>query len=70
MYYQSLLFQVPKRKTIRQLLSHASGLTSDFTIDTGRGDDCLARYIEACKELRLESSPGTVVSYSSVDTMF
>ncbi|NYV68761.1 beta-lactamase family protein [Bacillus sp. Gen3] len=52
--------------TIRQLLSHASGLTSDFTIDTGRGDDCLARYIEACKELRLESSPGTVVSYSSV----
>lgn len=52
--------------TIRHLLSHSSGLTSDFTIDTGRGDDCLARYVEACNELRLESSPGTVVSYSSV----
>ncbi|MFD0717376.1 serine hydrolase domain-containing protein [Paenibacillus sp. GCM10027626] len=52
--------------TIRQLLSHSSGLTSDFTIDTGRGDDCLTRYIEVCKELRLESTPGTVVSYSSV----
>ncbi|MDQ0113995.1 serine hydrolase domain-containing protein [Paenibacillus harenae] len=52
--------------TIRQLLCHSSGLTSDFTIDTGRGDDCLARYIEACNGLRLESSPGTVVSYSSL----
>ncbi|MCJ8012358.1 beta-lactamase family protein [Paenibacillus sp. KQZ6P-2] len=52
--------------TIRQLLNHTSGMTSDFMIDTGRGDDCLARYIEACEELRLESSPGTVVSYSSV----
>jgi CubicO group peptidase (beta-lactamase class C family) len=61
-------FAVPGTEaiTIRQLLSHTSGLTSDFTIDTGRGDDCLARYIEACEELRLESSPGTVVSYSSV----
>lgn len=52
--------------TIRHLLSHSSGMTSDFTIDTGRGDDCLARYVEACNELRLESFPGTVVSYSSV----
>jgi CubicO group peptidase (beta-lactamase class C family) len=52
--------------TIRQLLSHTSGLTSDFTLDTGRGDDCLARYIEACNDLKLDSSPGTIVSYSSV----
>lgn len=52
--------------TIRQLLSHTSGLTSDFTIDTGRGDDCLTRYVQAVKELRLDSQPGTIVSYSSV----
>ncbi|WP_200901322.1 serine hydrolase domain-containing protein [Paenibacillus sp. DMB20] len=61
-------FTVPGTEavTIRQLLSHTSGLTSDFIIDTGRGDDCLTRYTKACEELRLESSPGTVVSYSSV----
>lgn len=28
-----------KNITIRQLLSHTSGLTCDFTHDTGRGDD-------------------------------
>jgi CubicO group peptidase (beta-lactamase class C family) len=61
-------FTVPGSEaiTIRQLLSHTSGLTSDFTIDTGRGDDCLTRYLEAVKELRLDSQPGSVVSYSSV----
>jgi CubicO group peptidase (beta-lactamase class C family) len=53
--------------TIRHLLSHSSGMTSDFTFDTGRGDECLRNYItEASKVLRIESSPGTVVSYSSV----
>ncbi|APM39841.1 serine hydrolase domain-containing protein [Clostridium kluyveri] len=61
-------FTVPEADaiTIRQLLSHTSGLTSDFTFDTGRGDDCLEHYIEAAKELKLDSKPGTIVSYSSV----
>ncbi|WP_028775979.1 serine hydrolase domain-containing protein [Shimazuella kribbensis] len=52
--------------TIRQLFSHTSGLTSDYTIDTGRGNDCLARYVKACSDLTLDSIPGTIVSYSSV----
>jgi CubicO group peptidase (beta-lactamase class C family) len=54
-----------EKSTIRQLLSHTSGLTSDFVVDTGRGDDCLARYIEISKELRLDSPPGAITSYSS-----
>ncbi|MFF4935352.1 serine hydrolase domain-containing protein [Streptomyces griseofuscus] len=52
--------------TPRQLLSHTSGLTCDFTYDSGRGDDCLARYVEAAREVGLDCPPGTAVSYSSL----
>ncbi|MFF7726368.1 serine hydrolase domain-containing protein [Streptomyces sp. NPDC008001] len=52
--------------TPRQLLSHTSGLTCDFTLDTGRGDDCLAKYVEAAQDVALDCPPGTAVSYSSV----
>ncbi|MFC8198294.1 serine hydrolase domain-containing protein [Streptomyces sp. NPDC057298] len=52
--------------TTRQLLSHTSGLTCDFTYDSGRGDDCLARYVEAAKDVGLDCPPGTAVSYSSL----
>ncbi|MDH6125046.1 serine hydrolase domain-containing protein [Kitasatospora sp. GP82] len=52
--------------TTRQLLSHTSGMTCDFTHDTGRGDDCLAKYVEAAKGVALDCPPGTAVSYSSV----
>ncbi|MFI2213427.1 serine hydrolase domain-containing protein [Streptomyces sp. NPDC020141] len=52
--------------TIRRLLSHTSGLTCDFTYDGGRGDDCLARYVEAARGVALDCPPGTALSYSSV----
>ncbi|MEU4518184.1 serine hydrolase domain-containing protein [Amycolatopsis sp. NPDC024027] len=52
--------------TARQLLSHTSGLTCDFTCDTGRGDDCLAAYVEAARDVPLDCPPGTAISYSSV----
>ena len=39
--------EATKTITTRQLLTHTSGLTCDFNHDTGRGDDCLARYVEA-----------------------
>ncbi|MFK8843772.1 serine hydrolase domain-containing protein [Streptomyces sp. Ac-502] len=52
--------------TTRRLLSHTSGLTCDFTYDSGRGDDCLARYVEAAKDVALDCPPGTAISYSSV----
>jgi len=52
--------------TARQLLSHTSGLTCDFTHDTGRGDDCLAAYVEAAGDVPLDCPPGTGISYSSV----
>ncbi|MBT2897840.1 serine hydrolase [Streptomyces sp. McG3] len=52
--------------TTRLLLSHTSGLTCDFTYDSGRGDDCLARYVEAARNVALDCPPGTGLSYSSV----
>ncbi|GAA2759501.1 serine hydrolase domain-containing protein [Actinopolymorpha rutila] len=51
--------------TVRQILSHTSGLDGDFYRDTGRGDDCLARYVEECAELDLVHPPGTAMSYSN-----
>ncbi|WP_104062357.1 serine hydrolase [Arthrobacter sp. 4R501] len=32
--------------TIRELLTHTSGIEGDVFTDTGRGDDCLCRYVE------------------------
>lgn len=52
--------------TARRLLSHTSGLTCDFTYDSGRGDDCLARYVEAARGVALDCPPGEALSYSSV----
>ncbi len=51
--------------TVRQLLSHTSGLAADFTLDTGRGDDCLARYADACVGVGLDCPPGVLASYCS-----
>ncbi|MFK0046206.1 serine hydrolase domain-containing protein [Streptomyces sp. NPDC090741] len=52
--------------TTRRLLSHTGGLTCDFTHDSGRGDDCLAKYVEAAKGVALDCPPGSAISYSSV----
>ncbi|MEU6713589.1 serine hydrolase domain-containing protein [Nonomuraea sp. NPDC046802] len=52
--------------TPRQLLSHTGGVTNDFTHDSGRGDDCLAKYVEAARNVALDCPPGTAVSYGSL----
>ncbi|MFD9947348.1 serine hydrolase domain-containing protein [Nonomuraea sp. NPDC059023] len=56
--------EATKTITVRQLLTHTSGLSGDFHLDTGRGDDCIARYVEACKDLSLDCPTGTALSYS------
>lgn len=58
--------EVTKVITTRHLLSHTSGLTCDFTHDSGRGDDCLVQYVEAAKGVALDCPPGEALSYSSV----
>jgi CubicO group peptidase (beta-lactamase class C family) len=51
--------------TGRDLLCHTSGFDGDHFVDTGRGDDALARYVEACADLPQIVAPGTIWSYSN-----
>jgi CubicO group peptidase (beta-lactamase class C family) len=51
--------------TVRHLLTHTSGIDGDFFHDTGRGDDCLARYVAACADLPLVHPVGVGSSYSN-----
>ncbi|MFI1799979.1 serine hydrolase domain-containing protein [Streptomyces sp. NPDC020379] len=50
--------------TPRQLLNHTSGIEGDFAEDTGRDDDCLARYVEAARGIGMTNPPGATMSYS------
>ncbi|MET7465640.1 serine hydrolase domain-containing protein [Nonomuraea sp. NPDC005501] len=52
--------------TVRQLLSHTGGVTNDFNHDSGRGDDCLAGYVEAARDVPLDCPPGTAISYGGL----
>ena len=35
--------------TLRHLLTHTSGIDGDVFTDTGRGDDCLEKYVDAAR---------------------
>src|SRR5262249_35979755 len=37
--------EVAQKVTMRHLLSHTSGIDGDVLTDTGRGDDCLDKYV-------------------------
>ncbi|MCS0603454.1 beta-lactamase family protein [Streptomyces sp. LP11] len=49
--------------TPRHLLTHTSGIDGDLFLDTGRGDDCLGRYVEACAGLEQTFPVGDSHSY-------
>jgi CubicO group peptidase (beta-lactamase class C family) len=52
--------------TVRQLLTHTSGFDGgDFFFDTGRGDDALARYVDALADLDQITPPGAMWSYNN-----
>ena len=51
------------RVTVRHLLAHSSGIDGDLFLDTGRGDDCLQRYVAACSELEQKHPVGATMSY-------
>jgi CubicO group peptidase (beta-lactamase class C family) len=52
--------------TVRQLLCHTSGVAGDHLDDTGRGDDCITRYVAGCANLPQVTRPGAVFSYCNV----
>jgi CubicO group peptidase (beta-lactamase class C family) len=49
--------------TLRQLLTHTSGIQGDHFEDYGRGDDATARYVESLAGLGLVHRPGAAWSY-------
>ena len=51
------------RITVRQLLTHTSGIDGDVFTDTGRGDDCVQRYVELLADVDAVFEPGTAYSY-------
>ncbi|WP_214401568.1 serine hydrolase [Pseudonocardia lacus] len=52
-----------KAVTTRQLLTHTSGIDGDIFTDTGRGDDCLRRYVELLAESTQNHPVGATWSY-------
>ena len=49
--------------TTRHLLSHTSGIDGDLFLDTGRGDDCLEKYVAAMADLKQNHPLGATMSY-------
>ncbi|HEU5161217.1 MAG TPA: serine hydrolase [Streptosporangiaceae bacterium] len=54
---------VTAQVTMRHLLTHTSGIDGDFFLDTGRGDECLERYVAALAGLPLNHPLGATWSY-------
>ena len=51
--------------TVRQLMCHTSGFEGDVFTDTGRGDDCLERYVALLSEVPQLFPPGEMFSYNN-----
>jgi CubicO group peptidase (beta-lactamase class C family) len=49
--------------TVRHLLTHTGGFDGDLFNDTGRGDDCLDRYLAVVGGARQFAAPGELFSY-------
>src|ERR1700678_887220 len=49
--------------TIQHLLTHTSGIDGDIFTDTGRGDDCVERYVDLLAEAASAYQPGDAYSY-------
>lgn len=49
--------------TVRHLLTHSSGIDGDVFTDTGRGDDCIERYVELLADGEQVFGVGAAYSY-------
>jgi CubicO group peptidase (beta-lactamase class C family) len=54
---------IDDRVTVRHLLTHTSGIDGDLFTDTGRGDDCVERYVGLLGDVDRLFEPGTAYSY-------
>ncbi|MCP9977965.1 beta-lactamase family protein [Actinomadura madurae] len=55
--------EVTKSVTLRHLLTHTSGIDGDVFTDTGRGDDCLEKYVDVLGEAGQNHPLGATFSY-------
>jgi CubicO group peptidase (beta-lactamase class C family) len=55
--------EVTAEVTARHLMAHTSGIDGDLFLDTGRGDDCVEKYVAACADLRQNHALGATMSY-------
>jgi CubicO group peptidase (beta-lactamase class C family) len=53
------------RVTVRQALNHTAGWLGDFLLDTGAGDDALAKYVAAMSQLPQLTPPGSTFAYNN-----
>ncbi len=51
--------------TVRQLLCHTAGFEGDIFTDTGKGDDCLEKYLPVLADVPQLFPPGELFSYSN-----
>ena len=54
---------IADRVTLEHLLTHASGIDGDIFDDTGRGDDCVERYVGLLADVGHDFEPGDASSY-------
>jgi CubicO group peptidase (beta-lactamase class C family) len=55
--------------TPRQLMSMTSGLDNGPYTDTGRGDDCVRRYVDLLADIPPTFAPGSAYGYSNASTV-
>jgi dipeptidyl aminopeptidase/acylaminoacyl peptidase/CubicO group peptidase (beta-lactamase class C family) len=55
--------KVAETVTMRHLLAHTSGIDGDVFTDTGRGDDCLEKYVALLSEQKQNHPLGATWSY-------
>ncbi|MFI6603413.1 serine hydrolase domain-containing protein [Nonomuraea sp. NPDC050536] len=56
-------FPVRGAITVRHLLTHTGGFDGDLFEDTGRGDDCLDKFVAYLKDAGIVHEPGALFSY-------
>ncbi|OJF12809.1 penicillin-binding protein [Couchioplanes caeruleus subsp. caeruleus] len=53
------------RVTVREALDHSAGWLGDFFLDTGEGEDALARYVAGMSRLPQLTPPGRAMAYNN-----
>ncbi|MEU1721198.1 serine hydrolase domain-containing protein [Nonomuraea sp. NPDC005692] len=54
-----------RRITTRQLMCHVAGFEGDVFTDTGKGDDCVERFLDVLHEVPQLFEPGEMFSYNN-----